>query len=78
MARSKGRDFKTLAEAAIELGVSASTLRSQVHNGRLRAELIGKTWIVTEAELDRYERESLGRPGRRAKAVTGPSRNCLE
>jgi excisionase family DNA binding protein len=67
MARRRARDFLTLAEAAARLGLSASTLRNQVHNGRLRAELIGKTWIVTEAEVERYERESLGRPGRRAR-----------
>ena len=58
--------YLTLAEAGARLGLSASTLRSQVRNGRLRAELVGKTWVVAERELERYRAESLGRPGRHA------------
>jgi excisionase family DNA binding protein len=50
----------TLAEAGERLGLSASTLRNQVKNGRLRATMIGKTWTVTEREIERYRRESLG------------------
>ena len=56
----------TLAEAGDRLGLSASTLRNQVHAGRLRATLIGKTWTVTEREVERYRAESLGKPGRHA------------
>lgn len=55
----------TLAEAGALLGVSPATLRSQVRNGRLGARLIGKTWVVTPREVERYRAESLGRPGRR-------------
>lgn len=57
----------TLAEAAALLGLSPSTLRNQVHNGRLRGRLIGKTWIISSREIARYREESLGRPGRRAR-----------
>lgn len=56
----------TLAEAGDRLGLSASTLRNQVKRGRLHATLIGKTWVVTEREVERYRAESLGRPGRNA------------
>jgi excisionase family DNA binding protein len=55
----------TLAEAGDRLGLSASTLRTQVRRGRLHATLVGKTWTVTEREVERYRAESLGRPGRR-------------
>jgi excisionase family DNA binding protein len=58
----------TLAEAGDRLGVSASTLRSQVKAGRLKATLVGKTWTVTEREVERYRAESLGRPGRHSAA----------
>lgn len=58
----------TLAEAGDRLGLSAATLRRQVHNGRLRATLVGKTWTVTEREVERYRAESLGKPGRHAAA----------
>lgn len=54
----------TLAEAGDRLGRSASTLRNQVRAGRLRATLVGKTYTVTEAEVERYRREHLGRGGR--------------
>jgi excisionase family DNA binding protein len=57
----------TLAEAASRLGVSPSTLRNQIHNGRLRGKLVGKTWTVTDGEVARYQRESLGRIGRPTK-----------
>jgi hypothetical protein len=58
-------DILTLAEMAAELGLSsADGLRTQVHRGRLAARLIGKTWVVTRAEVDRYRQESLGQVGR--------------
>jgi excisionase family DNA binding protein len=59
--------MKTLTEAAALLGVAASSLRNQIHNGRLRGRLIGKTWTVSEREIERYRADSLGRPGRRPK-----------
>jgi hypothetical protein len=57
-------DILTLAEAGDLLGRSPSTMRSQVAAGRLRARLIGKTWITTRDEIERYRRSNLGRPGR--------------
>lgn len=57
----------TLAEAGELLDRSPATLRNQVKNGRLQARLIGKTWITTRAEVERYRRESLGQVGRPAK-----------
>jgi excisionase family DNA binding protein len=57
----------TLSQAAAALGLSAATLRHQIHNGRLRGRLVGKTWTVSEREVERYRRESLGHPGRPSK-----------
>ncbi len=54
----------TLTEAAAQLGVAASTLRHQVQAGRLRARLVGKTYVVSGREVERYRATSLGRPGR--------------
>ena len=51
----------TLAEAAARLGLSPSTLRVQVGKGKLRARLVGKTWTVSEREVERYRAESLGK-----------------
>jgi hypothetical protein len=57
-------DIITLAEAGQLLGLAGSTLRNQVRAGRLRARLIGKTWVTTRDEVERYRIESLGQPGR--------------
>ena len=59
----------TLAEAAKRLGMSATTLRHQARTGRLRAQLYGKTYVISEAELARYQRESRGKPGRPRKVA---------
>jgi len=57
----------TLAQAAEQLGLSPTTLRNQVLAGKLRAELVGKTYVVTPAEVERYRAERLGRIGRPRK-----------
>ena len=59
-----GTKFLTLAEMAAELGIEPGTLRRQRRLGRLKATLVGKTYIVTTAERDRYRREHLGQVGR--------------
>lgn len=63
----------TLSEAAAQLGVSASTLRHQAQSGRLRARLVGKTYVVTPREVERYRREHLGRAGRPSHRPSPPS-----
>lgn len=51
----------TLAQAAARLGLAAPTLRSQIRYGKLRGHLVGKTWTVSEREVERYRAESLGK-----------------
>ncbi len=63
----------TLTEAADELGLAASTLRHQVQAGRLRARLVGKTYVVTPGEVERYRREHLGKAGRPSHQPAPPS-----
>jgi len=55
----------TLAQAAALLGLAHATLRSQVGKGRMTARMIGKTWVVSEGEVERYRAESLGKRIRR-------------
>ncbi len=55
---SPSRTMLTLAEAAARLNLSPDTLRSQVRNKRLKATKYGNTYIVTEKEVERYEREN--------------------
>jgi len=54
----------TLRQAATQLGITADTLRAQIKKGRLRATRPGRDWLVEAAEVGRYQRISLGRPGR--------------
>jgi len=49
----------TLTEAAGLLGLSPITLRIQIRNGKLKARKLGRDWIVSRAEVDRYRRVSL-------------------
>lgn len=44
----------SLAEAAARLGLSPSTLRWQIRNGKLRAVKVGPLWTVSEKEVRRY------------------------
>jgi excisionase family DNA binding protein len=46
-------DDLTLAEAAAILGVTATTLRVDIHRGRLVATKRGRDWFVSPEELDR-------------------------
>ena len=63
----------TLSEAAEELGLSATTLRHQVQAGRLRARLVGKTYVVARREVERYRAEQLGKAGRPSHRAAPPS-----
>lgn len=59
----------TLNEAADRLGLAASSLRHQIRNGKLRAKKVGPVWTVSEREVERYQRDSLGKAGRHAATV---------
>lgn len=51
----------SLSEASASLGVTAATLRQQIARGSLHAQKVGSIWTLTQAEVERYRRENLGR-----------------
>jgi excisionase family DNA binding protein len=51
-------EWVSLSTASRELGVAHDTLRAQVHRGKLAATKIGRDWLVSREEVDRYRRES--------------------
>jgi excisionase family DNA binding protein len=57
---SNPTDLLTLPEAAEALGLSASTLRTQVERGKLHGSKMGRDWILTRAEVERYRARSRG------------------
>lgn len=52
----------TLGEAAAIAGLSPTTLRVQIHNGQLQARKMGRDWVVTRRELERYIAENRRTP----------------
>lgn len=50
-----------LADVAERLGITKRTVNQQVHNGRIAARRVSGVWLVTEDEVERYRRVSLGR-----------------
>jgi len=56
-------DYTTI-EAAQELGVSPTTVRSLIYRKQLSAQRRGRDWFIAAAELTRYQRERRGRTGR--------------
>ncbi|MGC8634861.1 MAG: helix-turn-helix domain-containing protein [Candidatus Limnocylindrales bacterium] len=55
-------------EAAASLGVTAGTLRHPIATGRLKPVRHGRDCRVRRGAIERYRRESRGRPARRPRA----------
>ena len=64
----------TVAETAARLGRSERTVRDQLAAGVMRGQKVGRDWIVELAEVDRYRRDHLGRPGPKAAPATAGKR----
>lgn len=67
---SSPAEWLTLADAAKEFGLSASTLRNQVLNKKIPATKSGRDWLVTRAAMTTYldNRAPSGRQARKKKA----------
>lgn len=48
----------TLVEAATKIGTTPDNLRGAIKRGSLKAKKLGRDWIVTPAEVERYGREN--------------------
>lgn len=57
----------TLAQAAVQLGITPDTLRQGIKAGRVHARKVGPIWTVSEREVERYRAVHLGRPGERKR-----------
>ena len=59
-------DFLTVAQAAEELGITPSGLRTAINEGRLTRTLLHKrTSLIAREDVERYRREHLGQRGKR-------------
>lgn len=57
----------SLSEAARLLNRSPDYLRVAANRGSLRAVKIGRDWLVTPEEVERYAKENLDHYGRKPK-----------
>jgi excisionase family DNA binding protein len=48
----------TLGQAANALSVRPATLRAQIRRGKLKADKLGRDWLVDVAEIERYRSAS--------------------
>jgi hypothetical protein len=63
-------NYLTIAETAKRLGLSAWGVRTAMQEGRLKAVRLdetSRTKLIAIEEVERYEREHLGRRGQRAQ-----------
>ena len=54
-------------QAAKELGLSTGRLRQLILAGRLKAEKIGRTWLILPRDLDAIRNRPTGRPPKGGK-----------
>lgn len=68
--------YWSLAEASRASGLAVTTLRNQIHNGRLKAVKIGRNWIVTRTSVEQYlgSRRINAKPVKLREHVAVPSR----
>lgn len=59
------------AEAARRLGIHPVSVARLIREGRLPAEKVGKTWVVTEADLEAFARGYRARRGRSPRRKEG-------
>ena len=54
----------TTAQAADRLNISESLVRRYCRDGRLKAQRIGRDWLIEESDLDQFQQKprKAGRP----------------
>ena len=57
----------TVTEAALELGISARRVRAIIQAGRLPAQMMGRTWVIKEKDLEKVRDRKPGRPRKTQK-----------
>ncbi len=63
-------------QAAEKLNVSPIRVRQLIHEGKLKAQLVGRDYVIEDASLKRVE--TYGKPGRPPKVENGSQENVKE
>jgi excisionase family DNA binding protein len=70
------QDFLTVAQAAEELGITPSGLRTAINEGRIKRTLLHKrTSLIAREDVERYRREHLGQRGKRKTKPAEPAQD---
>jgi excisionase family DNA binding protein len=68
-----GEEHFTTSRAAQELGVSASTLRTMIQQGKVKVKLLhARSALIPKSEIERYKRDHRGHVGRPPKKSAQP------
>lgn len=55
-------NYVTSAEAAESLGFTQDHVRKLINRGRIKAEKLGRNWIIEKKNLDKIHRQRFPRP----------------
>lgn len=51
------KEFLSVFEIARKLGISRIAVGKKIRNGQIRAEKVGRTWVVTKEDFEKYGRK---------------------
>ena len=56
----------TTNEAASTLGITLRMVQAHITSGQIKAQKIGRDWLISDEEMERFQRErrKVGRPKR--------------
>lgn len=61
-------NLMSVADAAVELGVSARRVRQLLASGEIHGQQLGRSWVIDGADVDRLRPKRVGRPWSAASA----------
>lgn len=64
-------ELLTTEEAAARLGIKAETVMRALKAGKMGGRKLGRSWLVTPADVQEYRQRHLGRKGWDKRRATG-------
>jgi excisionase family DNA binding protein len=55
-------NYDTVPEASAALGVTPKTIRDYIANGKIKAIMIGRDWLIETGQYELVKVRSVGRP----------------
>ena len=56
------KDYLTISEAARHRGVTVQAIQDLIYRGRLKAQRMGRSWLIHKRDLAAYTPDPGGRP----------------